>query len=185
MEWMILPLKRYATFRGRARRKEFWLWVLFIILVSVALSAVDHALGLGGAGPYAYGPTTPSPGGPRAGVAAGAGAGFRGGLLTGLFSLAVLLPNIAVQVRRLHDVDRTGWWLLLPVIPYLVGLGCVIAGAVAGALGLAGIGVAAMVAGLIGAVVLLVWFCLDGTRGPNRFGEDPKRIGADLGDVFA
>lgn len=59
-----------------------------------------------------------------------------------LFALAVLLPNIAIGVRRLHDLDRSGWWLLLGLIP------------------------------LIGAIILLVWFCSKGTDGPNRFGED-------------
>jgi uncharacterized membrane protein YhaH (DUF805 family) len=64
-------------------------------------------------------------------------------LTTGLFGLAVLLPGIAVSVRRLHDLDRSGWWLFLGVIP------------------------------LIGAIVLIVWFCSRGTVGPNRFGPDP------------
>lgn len=181
MNWMILPLKKYAVFRGRARRKEFWLWVLFIVIASVVLSTIDHVLGLGRTGPVAYGPSA-APAGARY---TGAGAGFRGGLLTGLFSLAVLVPNIAVQVRRLHDVNRTGWWLLLPVIPYIVGAACMLAGMFAGAVGLAAAGGAIMVVGLISALVLLVWFCLDGTRGPNRFGEDPKRIGEALSDVFA
>jgi uncharacterized membrane protein YhaH (DUF805 family) len=59
-----------------------------------------------------------------------------------LFSLATLLPGLAVLVRRLHDLDRTGWWVLLIFIP------------------------------LIGAIVLIVWFCMKGTEGPNRFGPD-------------
>ena len=64
-------------------------------------------------------------------------------LTTGLFGLAVFLPGLAVGVRRLHDVDRSGWWLLLGLIP------------------------------LIGAIVLIIWFCTRGTPGPNRFGPDP------------
>jgi uncharacterized membrane protein YhaH (DUF805 family) len=64
-------------------------------------------------------------------------------LTTGLFGLVVLLPGLAVTVRRLHDLDRSGWWLLLGFIP------------------------------LIGAIVLIVWFCKRGTIGPNRFGPDP------------
>ncbi len=62
---------------------------------------------------------------------------------TGLFGLAVILPGLAVSVRRLHDLDRTGWWLLLGFIP------------------------------LIGSIILIVWFCTRGTPGPNRFGPDP------------
>jgi uncharacterized membrane protein YhaH (DUF805 family) len=66
-------------------------------------------------------------------------------LTTGIFSLAVLLPGIAVAARRLHDVDRTGWWLLLAFIP------------------------------VVGLIVLLIWFCTKGTDGSNRFGPDPLR----------
>lgn len=62
---------------------------------------------------------------------------------TGLLGLAVILPGLAVSVRRLHDLDRTGWWLLLGFIP------------------------------LIGSIILIVWFCTRGTPGPNRFGPDP------------
>jgi uncharacterized membrane protein YhaH (DUF805 family) len=60
-----------------------------------------------------------------------------------LFGLAVFLPGLGVGVRRLHDLDRSGWWLLVAFIP------------------------------LVGAIILIVWFCTEGTRGPNRFGEDP------------
>ncbi len=60
-----------------------------------------------------------------------------------LFSLAVLLPGIAVAVRRLHDLDRSGWWILLGLIP------------------------------LVGAIILIIWYCMKGTTGPNRFGPDP------------
>ena len=62
-----------------------------------------------------------------------------------LFTLGVLIPNIAIGVRRLHDLDRSGWWLLLSFIP------------------------------LVGAIILIVWFCSKGTDGPNRFG--PDRLG--------
>jgi uncharacterized membrane protein YhaH (DUF805 family) len=68
-------------------------------------------------------------------------------LVTTLFLLVTLLPNVAVGVRRLHDTDRTGWWLLLVFIP------------------------------LIGAIILIVWFCTMGTRGYNRFGPDPLGVG--------
>ncbi|MBX3177617.1 MAG: DUF805 domain-containing protein [Candidatus Hydrogenedentes bacterium] len=66
------------------------------------------------------------------------------GILTTLYYLGTLLPNIAVSMRRLHDTDRSGWWLLIGFIPF------------------------------IGAIVLLIFYCLDGTPGSNRFGADPK-----------
>jgi uncharacterized membrane protein YhaH (DUF805 family) len=65
------------------------------------------------------------------------------GVVTALFGLATVLANIAVAIRRLHDLDRTGWWIFLGLIP------------------------------LIGAIILLIWFCTRGTDGPNRFGPDP------------
>lgn len=66
------------------------------------------------------------------------------GVLSGLYNLAVLLPSIAVGMRRLHDTDRSGWWLLIAFIP------------------------------LLGAIVLLIFFCLEGTSGDNQYGPDPK-----------
>jgi uncharacterized membrane protein YhaH (DUF805 family) len=119
MNWYMEALRKYATFSGRARRKEFWFFQLFVMLIGLALSLADYMLGL---------------------MDEGTGIG----LLSGLFSLAMLLPNLAVSVRRLHDTDRSGWWLLLCFLP------------------------------IIGIIVLLVFFFLDGTRGTNRFGEDPK-----------
>ena len=90
MEWMILPLKRYADFSGRSRRKEYWMFFLFTIIVSVALGIIDAVLGLN------------------------FGSGFSSnGVLGSLFSLATLVPSLAVGIRRLHDTDRSGWWLLL------------------------------------------------------------------------
>jgi uncharacterized membrane protein YhaH (DUF805 family) len=64
-------------------------------------------------------------------------------IISSLFGLAVLLPGLAVTVRRLHDLDRTGWWIFLGLIP------------------------------LVGAIILIIWFCSRGTDGPNRFGPDP------------
>ena len=108
MEWMILPLKRYAQFNGRSTRREFWMWVVFLIIVSIVLSIVDGVLGLGGSNSL----THTSLAGPDASGFSYAAA-TRGGWLTGLFSLAVLVPNIAVSVRRLHDINRSGWHQLL------------------------------------------------------------------------
>lgn len=137
MEWMLLPLKRYARFSGRARPKEFWMFFLFILIGMIALSFLDAALGLGHSDRWMM--HQGWPGGWRG------AAGFRnsGGPLTGLFLLAMVIPYLAVAVRRLHDTDRSGWWLLLYVIP------------------------------IIGGIILLIFFVMGGTRGPNRFGPDP------------
>ena len=90
MEWMLMPLKRYADFSGRSRRKEFWMWYLFVMIMYFVLMYLDAALGLGGT---------------ATGYAEGGSVGFNmtGGLLTLLFMLAILVPNIAVAVRRMHD----------------------------------------------------------------------------------
>jgi uncharacterized membrane protein YhaH (DUF805 family) len=173
MEWMILPLKRYAQFTGRSTRREFWMWVLFIIIVTIVLSILDGMLGLGGHN--SYGSTNLS--GPGA-TGYSYGAATRGGWLTNLFSLAVLVPNIAVSVRRLHDVNRSGWWILMPFAPYVVGF-ILMLGLHSFAVGGLLIGV-----GAIGAIVLLVWYCLRGTVGPNRFGPDPLADMSDLSETF-
>lgn len=108
--------KNYVGFTGRAARSEYWYWFLFVFLVSVAAKIVDAGLGGGMA---------------------------TVGLLSGIVTLALLLPNIAIAIRRLHDRDKSGWWLLLVLIP------------------------------LVGAIILIIWFVMRGTPGPNRFGPDP------------
>lgn len=120
MNWYLDVLKKYAVFNGRARRQEYWMFVLFNIIISVVLSIVDGMLGMS--------------------VAEGVG------LLGALYGLAVLLPGIGVSIRRLHDTNRSGWWLLIAFVP------------------------------LIGFVVLLVFMVLDSTPGENRFGSNPKGV---------
>ena len=88
MEWYLKVLKNYVGFQGRARRKEYWMFTLFSIIVSVILSIVENIIGLTS-------------------------------VLTTLYSLAVLLPSLAVAVRRLHDTGRSGWWLLIALIPFI------------------------------------------------------------------
>jgi len=119
MNWYIQVLKKYADFNGRARRKEYWFFSLFNILISISLGIIDNVFGT-------------------------CSAEMHTGLFEGIYSLAVMIPGLAVTVRRLHDTDRSGWWLLLVLIP------------------------------LIGWAVLLVFMILDGTPGDNRFGPDPK-----------
>ncbi|OSZ65814.1 DUF805 domain-containing protein [Hydrogenophaga sp. IBVHS2] len=94
MQWFIHVLKQYATFSGRARRAEYWWFVLFYLVALVALTVVDRALGFWSA---------------DAGM----------GLLTGLFILGTLLPYLAVTTRRLHDRDKSGWWQLLNFVPLI------------------------------------------------------------------
>lgn len=134
MEWVLLPLKRYADFSGRSRRREYWSFTLGVTIVAVLLVIASVVLGGGLA-------------------AIGADGGVLGGplgILLLLFGLALFVPSIAVQVRRFHDQDKSGWFVLLNLIPYIGGL------------------------------VVLVFMLLEGTRGPNRFGEDPKASGGPV-----
>jgi len=107
--------RNYANAAGRAPRSEFWYWTLFSFLVAAAGAVIDMAI---------------------------FGVENERGLFGPLLSLALLIPDVAVSIRRLHDLDRKWAWLLI----YFTG---------------------------IGAIVLLVWFCMKGTSGPNRFGPDP------------
>ncbi|HET8611741.1 MAG TPA: DUF805 domain-containing protein [Sphingomonas sp.] len=168
-----MPLRRYAQFTGRARRQEFWLWVLFVVIVSIILSMVDQALGLGGrVGMGQSVIDTPAV------QSYSYGGGFRGGILTDLFALAVLIPNIAVSVRRLHDTDRSGWWIVVPIGFWLLTF----AGMFGRMFWLAGIAGLLM---LVSSIVLIVFYCFDGTHGPNRFGPDPKAGLDDLHETFS
>ena len=165
MEWMLLPLKRYADFSGRSRRKEYWMFALFLFLIYMALMVLMIAVGAGAFLAMA------------GGSGAGAGALGAGSIavfgLFGVFVLAIIIPSIAVAVRRLHDTDRSGWWVLAPLAPNV--LAAVFGdGVIATVMSLAALGLS---------IALLVFYCLPGTVGPNRFGSDPK--GSDLGDVFA
>ncbi|MFP3977479.1 DUF805 domain-containing protein [Marinobacter sp. KMM 10035] len=123
MNWYLEVLKKYAIFNGRARRAEYWWFVLFNIIISLALGAIDGVTGTFS---------------PEAGL----------GLLGGLYTLAVLLPSLAVTVRRLHDTGRSGWWFLMVFVP------------------------------LIGAIVLLVFMVLDSKPGQNQYGPNPKEATA-------
>jgi uncharacterized membrane protein YhaH (DUF805 family) len=182
MNWMILPLKRYFDFKGRSRRKEYWMYTLFLVIVSIVLSILDAVLGLGGS---AVGDAETSP------TAMGASGALSGGLLANLFALGTFIPSLAVAVRRLHDLDRSGWWVLLPFGPFVIGAVLMAAGFMQAMSGSGdGMGAAAMAGmvligvGLICAIVLLVWYCTEGTRGPNRFGEDPKGVATNAEEVF-
>ena len=119
MDWYLDVLKnKYATFSGRARRKEYWMFLLINLVVSVALALIDSLIGSVS----------------ESGM----------GLLSSVYSIGVLIPSLALSVRRLHDTGRTGWWVLISIIP------------------------------VIGAVVLLVFMLLDSEPGSNRYGANPK-----------
>jgi uncharacterized membrane protein YhaH (DUF805 family) len=178
MEWMLMPLKRYFQFSGRARRKEYWMYVLFLVLVSAVLQTVESILGLQSMVP-------------NAGQTAQVGVGGTGPI-SGLFGLAVFIPSLAVTFRRLHDTNRSGWWAGAFFLLYAAIIGIVLTYVFAAGAGrdpfqsvgpFAAIGIIGLAIFLLG-IVLLVFMCLDGTSGPNRFGPDPKGA-QNLGDVFA
>lgn len=175
MEFMFMPLRRYADFSGRSRRMEFWMWQLFQIIVYIIFVVLVMALGGGAMMMMGSGADATSA------MAAG-GIVLILTLVYGVYALAVLIPSIAVAVRRLHDTNRTGWWVLAPVAPYLLMI--VAGGMVASSpdsAGAAGVLVlVSMVAVLALALVLLVFYLLDGTPGPNDYGPDPKGRGAEV-----
>lgn len=116
MEAIKSGFQNYVNFQGRAQRSAFWYWALFAFIVGTIAGVIDSAI---------VGPQTAM------------------GPLSAIASLGLLLPGIAVNIRRLHDLDRSGWWLLLLFIP------------------------------IIGAIWLIVWYCTPGTPGSNRFGPNP------------
>lgn len=135
MDWMLMPLLRYADFSGRSQRMEYWLFTLFYALVIVVLLGFAILFG--------------SPAGEERTLAENY---FLA--VTGLWVLGTIIPSIAVTVRRLHDQDKSGWYYFISFVPY------------------------------VGGIVMLIFMCLDGTSGPNRYGPDPKG-GLGYGDVFA
>ena len=162
MEWMWMPLKRYADFSGRSRRMEFWMWVVFQVLIFFVF--IILVIALGGAMVMS--------GDIRGGMAMG-GIILILYLLYSVMQLAFLVPGLAVTIRRLHDTNRSGWWILVAVIPYAI-LGFMMARSATSTdmSGQASVGLFGIIA-LIGGVVLLVFMILAGTAGDNRYGPDP------------
>lgn len=142
MNWMLLPYRRYFEFTGRSRRREYWMFVLFYVLVFVVLNAL-----------FGTNEVTRTSTDFGTGFSYGSRLAGGGGVIGGLFALVSFIPALALSVRRLHDQDRTGWLLLLAFIPFFGGF------------------------------ALLVLMCLEGTRGPNQYGSDPKNPGNI--DVFS
>lgn len=108
-----LGFSNYVNFSDRACRSEYWYWVLFATVGAIATYTIDI---------YMFDSDMPT--------------------INTIFNLATVLPGLSVAVRRLHDLDRSGWWIFLFLIP------------------------------LIGIIILIIWFCSKGTDGPNRFGAD-------------
>lgn len=117
MNEFLYVLKNYAVFKGRARRREYWMFELFYFLFGVAAFVIDYVLGFTKDG---------------------------SGVISSIYSLAMLVPSLAVGVRRLHDVNKSGWFTLIVFVP------------------------------LVGVIWLLVLDCTEGTDGPNQYGPDPK-----------
>jgi uncharacterized membrane protein YhaH (DUF805 family) len=129
--------KRAFDFSGRSRRREFWLFTLINIVINFVLATIESLLGFGGFQTMNVGGTSVT--------------FFQTGVLTAIFSVLVLLPSIAVGIRRLHDTDRSGFWYFIALVP------------------------------IVGPIVLLVFWALAGTPGENRFGADPKGAAAYAG----
>ncbi len=119
MNWYLKVLKQYADFSGRARRKEYWMFVLFNLIFALIAMFLDYLIG------SSFG-------------------GFGYGIFYMLYTLAVLIPGLAVAVRRLHDIGKSGWWLLIALIP------------------------------LVGPIWLLVLLVTDSQPGDNEYGPNPK-----------
>jgi uncharacterized membrane protein YhaH (DUF805 family) len=185
--WALRPLKRYAEFSGRSSRAEFWWFWLFVMIVWM----VVYFLMIGSVVTASIGQTEPS-----AGMVGALGVV---GILLLLFWVGILIPSIAVQVRRLHDTNRSGWWLggfYLAYAVYVVllfgMLGAQMSAAMAGGTppdpsqAFGPIFIVTMIVGLvmfIYAIVLLVFYCQPGTTGDNRYGPDPYAPG-NLEEVF-
>jgi uncharacterized membrane protein YhaH (DUF805 family) len=175
MEWMILPLKRYAEFSGRSRRQEIWLYFLMLFLFFMVMFTVLFMIGFGAALSASQGAAGP--------FAALASMGI-GLAIFGLISLALLIPTIAVQVRRLHDIDWSGWWVMTYYGPYLLTFVLSILAISTNTPSLQIVGVILSLVSWLALIVLIVLYCLPGTVGPNRFGGDPLRADTDLADTF-
>jgi len=175
MEWMLMPLRRYAEFTGRSRRMEFWMYQLGVWLLWIALWVVTMAVGFGAAS------AARDPAAGMVGLFASLGIFM---VVYAVLGLGLLIPSLAVAVRRLHDTDRSGWWLLAPLGPYVLAIVITVMGAAAQSSALIGIGFIVNILVLVAAVALLVFYCLPGTPGPNKYGPDPKGSTANLAETF-
>ncbi len=128
MNWYLKVLKQYADFNGRARRKEYWMFVLFNIIFAICAILIDNIIGT-----------------------AIDGIGY--GIVYLLYTLAVFIPGLAVTVRRLHDIGKSGWMILVAFIPF------------------------------IGGIWLLVLTATEGNLGSNQYGPDPKKEQDEINQI--
>ena len=147
IDWATRPLKKYADFTGRAPRAEFWWFYLGTLVAYLVAMIVDSLVGIELLGPY--------------------------GLFTLLIAVALILPGLAATVRRLHDTNRSGWWVLIAVVPYFI-MGVMMGRSMASGdtAGMASAGLVGLIA-LAGGIAMIVFMVLPGNKGDNRFGPDP------------
>ena len=129
MNWYLKVMKQYADFNGRARRTEYWMYALFNVIFLFVAAVLDNLLGL------KFNPEIPY------------------GYIYMIYALATFIPGLAVSVRRLHDVDKSGWFYLIVLIP------------------------------LVGAIWLLILFCTEGTPGRNQYGFNPKEGDNEINEI--
>jgi uncharacterized membrane protein YhaH (DUF805 family) len=159
MEWATRPLRKFSDFAGRAPRAEFWWFYLLMLTTIIIATIIDTMIGSRVFGPY--------------------------GIVACLAYLALLLPYLAVAVRRLHDTGRTGWWMVAPLVLTfaaltMMGPSLTDPRVMSNPAAMAEMGTASLVllAAVILGLVVLVFFLMPGTRGSNRYGEDPYGGGA-------
>ncbi len=133
MKWYLQVIRKYAVFSGRARRMEFWMFALFNFIFIIASMFIDKALGT--TFKLSAGETVQS---------------IPYGWVYLFYALAMLIPGLAVSVRRLHDTGKSGWMILVAFIP------------------------------VIGFFWLLILYVMEGNRGENRFGPDPKEVKEEM-----
>ena len=117
MKWYLKVLEQYADFSGRARRKEFWMFVLFHMLIIVLIMIPGNVFG---------------------------SSESSGIILFYVYILATIIPSLAVCVRRLHDIGKSGWYYFIGLFP------------------------------IIGELILLIWYCTDSKEDENKWGKNPK-----------
>jgi uncharacterized membrane protein YhaH (DUF805 family) len=120
MNWYIKVINQYFDFSGRARRKEYWMFTLFSLIITWTLSILDFVFET-----YTF------------------------SIISSIYALLIFIPSLAVLLRRLHDIGKSGWYFLLIFLPF------------------------------IGWIWLIVLLCMEGEQGPNEWGENPKGIGND------
>ncbi|MET3195877.1 DUF805 domain-containing protein [Bacillus sp. OAE603] len=144
MYWYLKVLKNYVNFKGRARRKEYWMFTLVTTLISIFISLIELP--------------------------------FNTDISSNIYALVTALPTLAVTTRRLHDIGKSGWWVVLPtvlLIPILlVGMG--ITESMDFLIG-NGVGLTIFFVLCISyGILMLVWTCTDSQAAENKYGKNPK-----------